>query len=186
MRCLIFRICFQLSVNQHFLLPDKVDMASLWLFSSTLAMFCQIIKLTEALQCGSEGSISGWMLQKHIYKTIHVDKGINCVQICQNDNRCQSLNFAMRLRICELNDRTKEARPEDFVPNPNRHYFKRYIKRGEWKQDNQMIRLFFPVNPRTEGKPHSQIQRQVVNESHMNPKPGFKIKKKCPREKSQS
>jgi len=103
-------------------------MASLWLLS-TLVIFCQIIKLTEALQCGSEGSISGWMLQKHIYKTIHVDKGIDCVLICQNDNRCQSLNFAMRLRICELNDRTKEARPEDFVPNPDRHYFKRYIKR---------------------------------------------------------
>ena len=127
-------------------------MASLWLLSSTFAMFCQILKLTEALQCGSEVSISGWMLHKHIYKTIHVDKGINCVQICQNDNRCQSLNFAMRLRICELNDRTKEARPEDFVPNPDRYYFKRYIKRGEWKQDNQMIRLFFPVNPRTEEK----------------------------------
>ena len=168
MRCLIFRICFQLSVNQHFLLPDKVDMASLWLLS-TLVIFCQIIKLTEALQCGSEGSISGWMLQKHIYKTIHVDKGIDCVLICQNDNRCQSLNFAMRLRICELNDRTKEARPEHFVPNPDRHYFKRYIKRGEWKQDNQMIQLFFPVNPRVE-ETGNLIVSQVFNESHMNSK----------------
>ena len=168
MRCLIFRICFQLSVNQHFLLPDKVDMASLWL-SSTLVIFCQIIKLTDALQCGSEGSISGWMLQKHIYKTMHADKGIDCVLICQNDNRCQSLNFAMRLRICELNDRTKEARPEDFVPNPVRHYFKRYIKRGEWKQDNQMIQLFFPVNPRVE-ETGNLIVSQVFNESHMNSK----------------
>ena len=139
---LISRLCFQLSVNQDFLLPDKVDMASLSLVS-TLVIFCQIIKLTEALQCGSEGSISGWMLQKHIYKTIHVDKGINCVLICQKDNRCQSLNFAMRLRICELNDRTKEARPEDFVPNPDRYYFKRDIKRGEWKQDNHRWSDYF-------------------------------------------
>ena len=137
-----FRICFQLTVNQHFLLPDKVDMASVLLLS-TLVIFCQIIKLTETLQCGSEGSISGWMLQKHIYKTIKVDTGINCVLVCRNDNRCQSLNFAMRLRICELNDRTKEARPEDFVPNPDRYYFKRDIKRGEWKLGNQMIQHSF-------------------------------------------
>ncbi|XP_044181356.1 uncharacterized PE-PGRS family protein PE_PGRS3-like isoform X2 [Acropora millepora] len=130
----------KLSVNQHFLWPDKVDMASLWLLS-TLVIFCQIVKLTEALQCGSEGSISGWMLQKHIYKTIHVDKGIDCVLICQNDNRCQSLNFAMRLRICELNDRTKEARPEDFVPNPDRHYFKRYIKRVPLGSTPEMVAL---------------------------------------------
>ena len=44
-----------------------------------------------------------------------------------------------------------------------------------------MIRLFFPVNPRVEEKGRlivSQIQTQVLNESHMNSKSEFKIKVK--------
>ena len=33
---------------------------------------------------------------------------------------------------CELNNRTKEARPEDFVPNSARYYFRRDWGKGEF------------------------------------------------------
>ena len=36
--------------------------------------------------------------------------------------------------MCEFNDRTKEARPEDFVPDPDRFYHRRAIKRGKLLQ----------------------------------------------------
>ena len=32
--------------------------------------------------------------------------------------------------MCEFSDRTKEARPEDFVPDPDRYYFTRDVNRG--------------------------------------------------------
>ena len=36
--------------------------------------------------------------------------------------------------MCEFNDRTKEARPEDFVSDPDRFYHRRGMKRGKLLQ----------------------------------------------------
>ena len=80
---------------------------------------------------GSEQSIYGWMLQQHIYKTMMADLGLDCLLVCRKDDRCQSFNFVMSLHVCEFSDRTKEARPEDFIPDPDRYYFRRDIKRGK-------------------------------------------------------
>ena len=89
----------------------------------------------ETQQCpafGSEQSISGWMLRRHIYKTMMADLGLHCLLVCHTDDRCQSFNFVMSLHMCEFSDRTKEARPEDFTPDSDRYYFRRNIKRGKW------------------------------------------------------
>ncbi|XP_068737313.1 uncharacterized protein [Montipora capricornis] len=99
---------------------------------ATLVAFCQIITVAETQTCpatGSEESILGWMLQKHIYRTMRANIGIPCALVCREDVRCQSLNFVMSLRMCEFSNRTKEARPEDFVPDPDRYYFRRDINR---------------------------------------------------------
>ena len=32
---------------------------------------------------------------------------------------------------CEVGNRTKEAKPQDFVPNSERYYFRRDMKRSE-------------------------------------------------------
>ena len=37
----------------------------------------------------------------------------------------------MFIAICELNNRTKEARPEDFVKNKDRYYMAKGPKRGD-------------------------------------------------------
>ena len=55
------------------------------------------------------------------------------------DVRCQSFNYVFTQGKCELSNRTKEARPEDFVPSSERYYFRRYRKRGE--HQGKMIRL---------------------------------------------
>ena len=80
---------------------------------------------------GSEQSIYGWMLQRHIYKTMMADLGLDCLLVCRKDDRCQSFNFVMSLHMCEFSDRTKDARPEDFIPDPDRYYFRRDINRGK-------------------------------------------------------
>ena len=79
----------------------------------------------------SERSILGWMLQGHVYDTLLADRPFTCVLKCRKDKRCQSLNWVISLLTCELNNRTKEARPEDFIPNPDRSYYRRDLERGE-------------------------------------------------------
>ena len=87
-----------------------------------------------------EVSIFGKMLQKHIFKTITgAALGDVCLRECYRDVRCQSFNYVFTQDKCELSNRTKEARPEDFVPNSERYYFRRYRKRGE--HQGKMIRL---------------------------------------------
>ena len=79
-----------------------------------------------------EVSIFGKMLQKHIFKTITgAAFGDVCLRECYRDVRCQSFNYVFTQDKCELSNRTKEARPEDFVPNSERYYFRRDTKRGE-------------------------------------------------------
>ena len=79
----------------------------------------------------SESSIFGWMLRGHVYDTLLAELPFTCVFKCREDNRCQSFNWVISLLTCEFNNRTKEARPEDFIPNPERFYYPRNLKRGK-------------------------------------------------------
>ncbi|XP_074631956.1 uncharacterized protein LOC141890395 [Acropora palmata] len=97
-----------------------------------LVTICQLVDTTPAQQCpafGSAFSIMGWMLQRHVYKTMLVDIGLRCLMVCRTDDRCQSFNFVMSHHMCEFNDRVKEARPEDFIPDPDRYYFRKPLNR---------------------------------------------------------
>ena len=99
---------------------------------SVLFVLGQMLYRTWAVtqQCGSEASIFGWMLRRHIYHTMMAELGDACVSACQEDDRCQSFNFVISVGMCEFSDRTKEARPEDFIPDPDRYYFRRAMNRG--------------------------------------------------------
>ena len=79
----------------------------------------------------SESSIVGWMLRGHVYDTLFAELPFTCVFKCREDNRCQSFNWVISLLTCEFNNRTKEARPEDFIPNQDRSYYRRGLQRGE-------------------------------------------------------
>ena len=85
-------------------------------------------------QCGTGGdlySIYQMMLKGHTYKTFKTTPGtLECREACLADNRCQSFNFVIFIAICELNNQTKEARPEDFVKDENRYYMAKGLKRG--------------------------------------------------------
>ena len=104
-----------------------------------LAVFllCQQVFVESAVEeCSGEPeySISGMMLRRHIYKKIKgAPLGNVCLQECYRDVRCQSFNYVISKETCELNNRTKEARPENFVPNSDRYYFKRDKDRGTLK-----------------------------------------------------
>ena len=102
-------------------------------------MISHVVEKTLAQQCPSERSISGWMLQRHVYRTMLADIGLHCLLSCGTDDRCQSFNFVMSSHMCEFNDRTKEATPEDFIPDPDRYYFGKRINRGNLSIINQFV-----------------------------------------------
>ena len=83
-----------------------------------------------AQQCDSEESIVGMMLQRHIFKIMRPSSSLHCLQACNSNVRCQSFNYDFSDGICELNNHTKEDKPEDFIPNFTRYYFGKARKRG--------------------------------------------------------
>ena len=98
-------------------------------------LLCQQAFVESAVEeCSGEAeySILGMMLGGHIFKKITgAPLGNVCLRECYRDVRCQSFNYVISKETCELNNRTKEARPEDFVPNSDRYYFKRDMNRGK-------------------------------------------------------
>ena len=91
-------------------------------------------------QCHEIYSIYQMMLKGHTYKTFKTTPGTpECRDICLADERCQSFNVVMFIAICELNNRTKEARPEDFVKDEYRYYMAKGPKRGNWTCKYKMV-----------------------------------------------
>ena len=76
-----------------------------------------------------EKSVGGMFLRGHTFKICNVELP-ECFIRCAKVVTCQSFNFVIGQKVCELNDRTKEARPEDFMPDPTRFYMKRASNKG--------------------------------------------------------
>ena len=107
-------------------------MISLYYFNIVVALVMwQLLAKVAAQQCGSHYSIFGMMLRGHTFKRLNTSISFECHQACHDDIRCQSFHYVIKKNVCELNNRTKEARPEDFVPDLHRYYFKRNKEIGE-------------------------------------------------------
>ena len=100
-------------------------------FFTTLFFISFVFREIASQQCHGINSIYQMMLKGHTYKTFKTTPGTpECRDICLADERCQSFNVVMFIAICELNNRTKEARPEDFVIDEYRYYMAKGPKRG--------------------------------------------------------
>ena len=97
---------------------------------STLLLVCLMFRNLATQQCGIDTySIYQKMLKGHTFKTFRVrPMSHDCRHACNSDVRCQSYNYVMFKDICELNNRTKEARPEDFVKDVGRYYMEKISK----------------------------------------------------------
>ena len=93
---------------------------------SAFIILWQIFSVAVTQPCRSEYSIYGMMLKRHIFNKTKAANWPKCVQACENDVRCQSINYVISESMCELNNRTKEARPEDFVSGGDRAYMTRF------------------------------------------------------------
>lgn len=93
-----------------------------------LALFCVAVATGR---CGREDSIYGKMLKGSVFMKLASKTPYHCQQVCDKEIRCQSFNYVVYREVCELNSRTKESSPEDFVSDNERLYMKRYKNRGE-------------------------------------------------------
>lgn len=73
-------------------------------------------------QCMSQVSIFTKALKGHTIDKFHVIRPDVCIKRCQIEPRCQSINYVMEENICELNNRSKKVRPEDYVTDERRIY----------------------------------------------------------------
>ncbi|XP_078364406.1 neuronal pentraxin-2-like [Oculina patagonica] len=64
-------------------------------------------------------------LKGHTFKKAVVRAPYMCDFKCEQDVRCQSFNYVIQENVCELNNVTKEEKPEHFVRDPERFYIKR-------------------------------------------------------------
>ena len=95
-------------------------------------VLCQLLFVKASQRCRTEYSINGMMLQRHTFKKIKTTSWPECVKACNNDVRCQSTNYVINEAICELNNRTKKAKPEDFVADRDHTYMTRLSQRGTY------------------------------------------------------
>ena len=93
-----------------------------------LASFTALVM--AGAQCRTEISIPGMALDGFVFKIMSATAPHQCEVHCEREITCQSYNYVIGEKICELNNRTKEARPQNFRSDPARFYFRRFIGRG--------------------------------------------------------
>lgn len=115
-----------------------------WLFYVTASfVLCPPLVCNVVPQRCDQGeySIFGKMLRGHTFKRLEVSNPVECLQACNADFRCYSFNYVIIQDVCELSNRTREAAPEDFVPNFHRYYFKRNTETGELLASEVLVTL---------------------------------------------
>ena len=89
------------------------------------------LHVATSQQCEpSQQSESGKALKGHIFKSKKVQDPYQCLIFCYSEFTCQSYNYVITGKLCELNNRTKEARPGFFVRDETRFYMRRWKNRG--------------------------------------------------------
>ena len=120
------------------------------------------LPVTAVQQCKpAEASVHGKALKGHTFKTSVVRSLFECQVLCESELKCQSYNHFIPSKICELNNRTKEARPYHFFPDENSLYMKSWPNRGtNFKQERMKCENVNPTyRPYSIGNPYQVIFR---------------------------
>ena len=101
------------------------------IISAVVITYHVIVSVTKAQHCGMASSENDKTLQGHAYKTLKTGNPLDCMLQCVAEIQCQSINYEMISSKCELNNRTKEARLDNFVAKEGNLYIKRWLRRGK-------------------------------------------------------
>ena len=99
--------------------------------ATTIIWLSQLFIAVHTELCGSFSPVYGMTLKRHVFQVLRVPNSRHCLKACNNDIRCQSVNHLMGKDICELNNRTKEATPEDLISDINMMHMTRPNGRGK-------------------------------------------------------
>ena len=77
--------------------------------------------------CKTEVNVPGMALIGFVFKKVPVTAPHVCDITCERETLCQNV---IGEKYCELNTRTKEARPENFQPDDSRFYMGRISGRS--------------------------------------------------------
>ena len=81
---------------------------------------------TAGVQCKVyQVPIRGKALRGHTYKIAKAGELFRCYVRCERDPVCKSCNFKDTQEICEMNNETKETKPNDFITDEKSYYVKR-------------------------------------------------------------
>lgn len=96
----------------------------------SLYLVSRMLYVEAAGQCESQRTNYDKALKGHTFDKVKVTSPADCVIRCENELRCQSFNYVMKDKTCELSNRTKEARPADYVADLGRIYMTIQFNRG--------------------------------------------------------
>ena len=116
--------------NLHF--PISASAGMVW-NSSFLILLASLFFMDVATAknpCKTEVSVPGMVLKGFVFKKVPVTAPHVCDITCERETICQSYNYVIGEKSCELNTRTKEARPENFQPDDLRFYMGRISGRS--------------------------------------------------------
>ena len=123
---------FLWSYSQYFQIQHK-QRSMWWLFCHLrFILFVSTMDFVTANdQCRTEVNIEGMALGSSDFKRCSLAAPHLCDVKCRQEITCQSYNYNRKYQICELNNRTKEARPENFLSAPAWFYMRRSNGRGK-------------------------------------------------------
>ena len=142
------RLFFSLwSYFQYFQIQHK-QRSMWWLFRHLrFVLFVSTMDFVTANDdCRTEVNIEGMALGSSVFKRCSLAAPHLCDVKCRQEITCQSYNYNRKYQICELNNRTKEARPENFLSAPAWFYIRRLNGRGKKSNVSLSVWLLFLLN----------------------------------------
>ena len=111
------------------LVPNMVFMALYFASSLDQASSPSVV---DADPCENFQPFYGGALLHHVFQTLKVPGSIYCLRACDDDIHCQSINHVVHGEICELNNCTREAKPEHFTEDHAKVCMNKVRKRGKY------------------------------------------------------
>ena len=132
---IVLCLCIRFPLIQQFFGPNAGIVRPMYsrkvTIKTVLLLFLRMLCEVRGTCFDGEYSIKNMMLRQHIFKEMKTSNSLECLILCKEDVRCQSFNYVINQDICELNNRTKEAAPRNFVQNFKRYYVGLVTNRGK-------------------------------------------------------
>ena len=121
----------------------------MWKFQNLrFLLFASVMEFVTADdQCRTDIYIEGKALRCSVFRRWSVATPHLCDVKCEQEITCQSYNYNRKYQICELNNRTKEARPDNFLSAPAWFYIRRLNGRGKKSNVSLCDFYFFKSSP---------------------------------------